>query len=223
MTLAILIGVLGLLQTNPANPSPGLFKVSGRLIGNTTSGVVLRGPAGELRGAVRADGSFEFVGVPAGNYVANAVPQNVFGRPEQVRVQSSDVRDVSIQNPVIRQVAGQIVTPGGASIPKLSLSVPPPPLPNTVAPPPDSPMAGLFGEIQQVLNTEREVPLNPNSDGTFVVNLPEGERRISVLKKSIPAGYALDVFTYGSQNLLNVPIGLMPGTLSKISIVLRRE
>jgi hypothetical protein len=218
----LLMGLLSVLQTNPAVAGQSLFKVSGRVIGNKTSSVVLRGPAGEHRATVRADGSFEIAGVPPGNYAANAEPPNPFGRAELARVQSADIRDVAIQNPVIHRVAGRIASPGGVPIPELSLSVPPPPLPNLAAPAPNSPMSALSAEIQQILNLEREIPLKPNPDGTFVVNLPEGERRLSVLKKGIPAGFTVDAFTYGSQNLLNNPIRITPGPPSEISIVLKK-
>ena len=126
----LLIGGLSVLQTNSASPTQSSFKVSGRLIGNTTSGVTLRGPAGVLQGTVRPDGSFEFVGVVPGNHIANPMPRNPFGRPEQVRVQSSNIRDVIIQNPVIRRIAGRIVIQGGAPIPGTFSLGPPPPLPN---------------------------------------------------------------------------------------------
>jgi len=218
----LLIGSLSILQTK-ASATQSLFKVSGRFVGNTTSGVTLRGGGGELRGTVRPDGTFEIVGVAPGNYIADAVPSNPFGRAEQVRVQSADIRDITIQNPVIRRIAGRIVVRGGTPVPALSLSVPPPPLPNLPAPDPKSPLTGLLGEMQQILYSETEVPLKPGADGTFQVGLPEGERKISVLKERVPAGFAVEACTYGSQNLLNNPIRIAPGPLSDISITIKKS
>ena len=77
--------------------------------------------------------------------------------------------------------------------------------------------------MQQILYSETKVPLKPSADGTFQVGLPEGERRISVLKESIPAGYVVEAFTYGSQNLLNNPVRIAPGPLSDISIVIKKS
>jgi hypothetical protein len=216
--------LLVLLQTARMSQSQSLFKVSGRLVGNTMSGVVLRGPGGEVRGTVQPDGTFEFTGVRPGNYAASPVPSNPFGRPESVRVQAADIRDVTVQNPVIRQVSGRVVTPANSGIPSLVLSIPPTPLPNLAAPDPRSPVSpDLLAAIQMILNAELEVPLKIDSAGKFVVDLPEAERRISILKRSIPAGYTLEAFTYGSNNLLSNPLRIEPGPLSEISIVLRNQ
>ena len=71
--------------------------------------------------------------------------------------------------------------------------------------------------------TETDVPLKPSSDGAFSVGLPEGERRISIVKRTIPAGYAVETFTYGAQNLLSNPLRMDRGVLSEISIVLNKS
>jgi hypothetical protein len=138
-------------------------------------------------------------------------------------VQTADIRDVVIQNPVIHQIAGRIVIRGGGPVPSLSLAVPPPPLKSVATPEPNSPVTGLVAEIRQILNMEADVPLKPNPDGTFLVSLPEGERRISILGRTIPSGYAVELFTYGPQDLLNNPLRIAPGTPSDISIVLKKS
>jgi hypothetical protein len=49
---------------------------------------------------------------------------------------------------------------------------------------------------------EREVsvsvPANAAQDGSFKVALPEGERSIMICRISLPAGFSVNSFTYGS-------------------------
>jgi hypothetical protein len=62
------------------------------------------------------------------------------------------------------------------------------------------------------------VPTNVGPDGFFKVTLPEGERAISILPNSIPQGYSVDSFTYGSTDLLKNPIRVSSNDPAEIAI-----
>jgi hypothetical protein len=62
------------------------------------------------------------------------------------------------------------------------------------------------------------VPTNVGTDGVFKVTLPEGERAISIQPTSLPSGYAVDSFTYGSVDLLKNPLRVARTDTAEIAI-----
>ena len=62
------------------------------------------------------------------------------------------------------------------------------------------------------------VPLTVGSDGSFKINLPEGERQLSLAPGSVPAGYALESFMYGSTDVLRNTVRIAANDTSEIAI-----
>jgi hypothetical protein len=62
------------------------------------------------------------------------------------------------------------------------------------------------------------VPTNVGTDGVFKVTLPEGERAISIQSSSLPSGYSVDSFTYGTTDLLKNPMRIALTDTAEIAI-----
>jgi hypothetical protein len=62
------------------------------------------------------------------------------------------------------------------------------------------------------------LPANPQQDGTFTITMPEGERQISVLPASVPAGYMLTSFTYGTTDLLKNPMRIATADTAHLNV-----
>ena len=172
---------------------PPWVKVSGRLNSGTakttsTTSVTMTGSptADVLNVPVKADGSFEFPRVLPGSYTAFAVTDSRASAPANVTVGATDVVNVSLRMPALKEVSGRITVQGNVPMPRVFFSLAP------VG-------ASLPGG-------STNVPANPQQDGTFSVQLPEGDRQISVVLNTIPAGYKLASFTYGTTDLLKNPL-----------------
>jgi hypothetical protein len=188
------------LRLTLARSSPGSWvKVSGRVSGlNTLASqssvtVSLNNPSlvSSLSAVVRPDGSFEFPKVYSGNYTAHlSVPVANLGQLSvDVKVMNSDVTGVDFVIPRVKEISGRIVLEGQGAMPQLNI-----PLTGNSAQ-----AAGFSPGPVQVIN------INPQSDGTFKVTLPEGERQVT-LPTELPSGYAIKAFTYGSTDLMRNPL-----------------
>jgi hypothetical protein len=60
------------------------------------------------------------------------------------------------------------------------------------------------------------VPTNPGPDGIFKVNLPEGDRKITIA--GLPPGFGLESFSYGSTDLLKNPIHVALNETAEMAI-----
>jgi len=168
--------------------------------------VIMASPAyaGNLSTAVRPDGSFEFLSVFPGSYVAqvssptltapppagipaglplaaviatNIAPAASTGVP--VTVSDSDIRNLNLSSPRQYPISGRVEILGGGPIPRLGLT-----------------FASQGAGIPATITT---TTLTTQPDGTFRFTLPEGERRVGV--GQIPPGYALKSITYGTIDL----------------------
>jgi hypothetical protein len=186
--IAITLGV--------SSPPPWV-KVSGHVTGGNATNVSLSGTAlaETLNAPVGRDGQFEFPMVLPGTYTARSVPAVVLAPTTSVTVGAANVANVEVRIPVTKEISGKITVRGNVPVPRVIFT-----LANGGAP----------INIKQgvVSNTAGNVsvPTNVGTDGVFKVTLPEGERAISILPSSLPSGYSVDAFTYGTVDLLKNPM-----------------
>jgi hypothetical protein len=198
--LAITLGV--------SSPPPWV-KVSGRVIGGNATSVSLTGaPLAEtLNAPVGRDGQFEFPRVLPGNYAARSVPAMVLAPPTSVTVGATNVANVELRIPVTKEISGKITVRGNVPVPRVIFT-----LANGGAP--ININQGVVSNAAGSVN----VPTNVGTDGVFRVTLPEGERAISIQPSSLPSGYSVDSFTYGTTDLLKNPLRVALTDTAEIAI-----
>jgi hypothetical protein len=125
--------------------------------------------------------------VPAGTYTAGIFPTSaVAPKNTSIYVGHTDVDGIQIVIPVTKCVPGRAVVEGDGPIPNLNFS-----------------LAELSGNAASSVSTASVFPL---ADGKFGILLPEGESRMTLRPTSLPSGYILKSFTYGSVDLLRDPL-----------------
>ncbi len=119
--------------------------------------------------------------------------------------------------PATREVSGKITMRGNVPAPRLIFSLANGP---TAAAPSNASSALTIIQGVVVTNTAGTVsiPTNAGPDGLFKIQLPEGERTISIVPSSIPRGYSVDSFMYGSMDLLKNPIRVALNDTAEITI-----
>ncbi len=166
-----------------AAPAPWV-KVAGRIVGGNAGpvppgSVSMSGAAilETLTAPVQSDGSFEFPKVLPGIYDVRTLPVTVLSADSTLTVGPADLTNFQLRTPQPIEIKGRILIQGDVPMPRLAFSV-----------------GGAT------------VPANPQPGGSFTIALPEGERQISIVPTSIPAGYTLTSLTYGTTDLLKNPI-----------------
>ena len=195
--------VSGITLTLGVSSPPPWVKVSGRVTGLSGTAAPpsltltdANQPLQSFQSRVQADGTFEFPMILPGFYTAQLVPAPPSVPPNlSIYVGRKDVDGVQIAIPVTRCIPGQVVVDGNGPIPPLSFSL----TPSTTPP---------------VLN------VRPPESGQFGILLPEGERRITLNPTSLPQGYRIKSFTYGSTDLLRDPLRVAGGDPSKLLLTL---
>jgi hypothetical protein len=198
--LAITLGV--------SSPPPWV-KVSGHVIGGNATNVSLSGTAlaETLSSPVGRDGQFEFPMVLPGTYTARSVPSVVLAPTTSVTVGTTNVANVEVRIPVAKEISGKITIRGNVPVPRVIFT-----LANGAAP-----INISQGVILSAAGSV-SVPTNVGTDGVFKVTLPEGERAISIQPSSLPQGYSVDSFTYGSVDLLKNPMRVALTDTAEIAI-----
>jgi hypothetical protein len=164
---------------------PPTFSISGRAIPRPglqmpyNSRMVVRGRTQQFQTAIKPDGSFEFVRLPAGTYAVDFTP-TPFPAPITVTLTDKDIKDIlfPVPPPPIF-VTGSIGMADGSAAPNVSLA---------------------FVPVAQGNTTE------VTSRQWFAISLPEGEYRVSA--KRVPNGYAVNSLTAGTTNLLTSTLKL---------------
>jgi hypothetical protein len=136
-----------------------------------------------------------------GTYTAIALAANGVSTPVSVTVGSSDMTDLVIRMSAPKEVTGRIVLQGDVPMPRVAFSV----APTGAALPPGSTVT---------------IPVNAQQDGSFTIELPEGERQISVVPGSLPMGYRIAAFTYGTTDLLKNPMRVAPNETAQLRLTL---
>ena len=198
--LAITLGV--------SSPPPWV-KVSGHVIGGNAANVSLAGTAlaETLTAPVGRDGQFEFPMVLPGTYTARSVPAVVLAPTTPITVGATNIANVEIRIPPTREISGKITVRGNVPVPRVIFT-----LANGAAP------ININQGVVSNAAGNVSVPTNVGTDGVFKVILPEGERAISILPSSLPSGYSVDSFTYGTTDLLKNPMRVALTDTAEIAI-----
>jgi hypothetical protein len=138
---------------------------------------------------VDSDGSFDFSNVKPGSYTAIAFAATSVSAPMTLTVGTADITDLAIRLPDPKPIKGRITVqgnlPGSVPLPRVAFFLPP--------------LAGIPV-------SSATVAVNAQPDGSFTVALPVGERQIGLASGSIPPGYKLTSFAYGTTDLLKNPL-----------------
>jgi hypothetical protein len=168
-------------------PNPWV-KVSGRVTGVDSA----RGPfrvalEGSITSTIEApvdpDGSFQFNSVLRGTtYTARLIPTHDAAPAPRVTVVDKDITSVELTVPAEKEVI----------------------LRTTVAD--NGPLPGFILSLAGGANTMSAL-VRPDRDGTFKIKLPMDERRITL--RGLPLGYEVKTLTYGSTDLLKLPLRVL--------------
>jgi len=181
--------------------STGL-KLSGRVLGLNSAGLVARSPVTVSlnainipAAAVSADGSFEFSRVPPGRYAVRVSSPLLNGESSSVTIDVGDknLSGVEISVNRLKDVAGRVVIEGRGVMPRLVM-----------------PLGS---------GPDTFVPIEPQQDGTFRLKLPEGQRRVGSFTQ-LPAGYSVKSFTYGNVDLTRDPLRITMTDSSELRLTL---
>jgi hypothetical protein len=211
--LAALLGSVVLpAQNSEVSAAKGNVQVSvsGHVIANEATRarvirVALTGPAAAqpLTTIVDDDGSFEFSKVPPGSYTAFAFAATSLSQPLTVSVGTTDLMGLEIRLPAPKTIAGRVTVQG--NLPK---NIPMPRL------------AFLLAPVAGISASSASVPTTAEPDGSFKVALPEGERQLTLVAGTIPPGYKVSTFTYGTTDLLKNPIRIVSADTAELRVML---
>jgi hypothetical protein len=182
--------------------------VSGRVIADeaTKSRIIrislISSGAGESQTTlVDSDGTFEISQVKPGVYTAIAFASTSVSQPVALTVGAADIADLQIRLPDAKSIRGRVVVqgdvPANVPIPRIAFAL--------------APVAGIP-------NSGANVPASPQPDGSFTIGLPEGERRIAVVAGTVPPGYKVSSFTYGTADLLKDPLSIAAGDSAELRV-----
>jgi len=188
-----------------------LFNVEGTPFNDRYTRAVLRlgnGVAGVSN--IGADGAFEFTNVSPGNYSVSLTGTGfAFSPVIPVRVANLEVRDIEMMVPRPKQVSGKVTLDGGGPLPELRLQLKPVKDPTTNPAVKALSLSGFVTNdaVAGILPITPMVEIKPRPDGTFVARIPDGDWKVSVYSE-LPSGYAINVLTYGSVDILRSPFSV---------------
>jgi hypothetical protein len=151
-----------------------------------------------------------------GNYTARTIPAVVLAPALPITVGTTNLGNVELRIPATKEISGKITIRGAVPVPRVIFS-----LANGAAAPAANAPASITISQGVVISTTAgtvQVPTNVGPDGTFKVTLPEGERAISIVPSSLPTGYSVDSFVYGSVDLLKNPLRVALNDTAEIAI-----
>jgi hypothetical protein len=195
--------------------SPWL-RVAGRVTGGLAEQVSLTNPSlGEtLTTNVGPGGVFEFPKLPPGSYIARVLPPPALPTPTGFVLVGKDITDLEVRIPPAKEVTVKISI-SGAATPQLSFTLAPP----GTAPATATATATANGALVSIVGNTT-VATSSRPDGTLKVALPAGERKITIVPATLPSGYVVERFTYGTVDLLINSIRVGLNDTSEISITL---
>src|SRR6185295_5136105 len=109
-----------------------------------------------------------------------------------VVVSGSDVKDVIVRvlSPV--EIRGRVTVEGSGPLPRLTFG--------------SQSSAPMPGAVSVIPLSSLVISINTLPDGTFRLQLPEGERSPLSMPVNLPPGYSLKSVFYGSTDLLRSPL-----------------
>jgi hypothetical protein len=149
---------------------------------------------------IDSDGSFEFSNVKPGSYTAIAYAATSVSAPTPITVGAGDVTNLAIRLPDPKPIKGRITVqgdPANTPLPRVAFFLPP---------------------LPGIGNSGATIAANAQPDGSFTAALPIGERQISLANGSIPSGYKLTAFTYGSADLTKNMLRIAPTDTSELRV-----
>jgi hypothetical protein len=131
---------------------------------------------------VKPDGTFELSPVPPGNYrIVGALPGLGLRGSIMVNVGNLDLNGIEIPIPNLVVVRGHVTLDGDGPMPSVSLQ-----------------LADSSGT--------NSYTVTPQRDGSFTLNLQEGEFSVSIAPRGLPPGYVISTMKYGDVDLLKEPL-----------------
>jgi hypothetical protein len=224
-----------LLITFSAAPNTSWPKVKGRISGLTNVreplSVVLSSPRTKLRieAVPRADGSFEFPKVPPDTYTVTTAPRVAAMAPQTVSVAARDISLLSLTVPAQRTVVVRMTTDEGSppsdvswtlTLSKTEAYAIRPSFVYRSARESVCALDACTFAMERSIG-EPAVLWSSPVVSSFALTLPEGEYRAQLT--SLPPGYALSSFTYGTVNLLEAPFRVDSLTPEAIILSLSRR
>jgi hypothetical protein len=212
---SIVVPLLGTFSVPaPATPVPaGTARISGRVV--TIPGTAMprairlrsyslqHPPSGGFETAVNADGTFQFQGLTGGEFDLNVMGVAV-SASRNFTTGGQDITGIEVKVPVAAR--GRVVMEDGTPLPPPSMSIE-----NAYSP-------GATGGSRTAPITQRYSEIK--SDGTFSVNVVQGEQRISIV--NLPPGFSVRSITYGSVDVMANPLRVAV-PLSEIVVTLQRN
>ena len=185
----------------PANASSWV-RVRGRVLGIPSSPlapsltrVTLNSSAFNST-VVARDGTFELPDVLPGSYIISASYRSELTASTSIVVGNTDVTGIEIKLPRQVTVSGQAKLEGNGPIPLVGLQ-----------------LNGASGSSV--------VSVQPRPDGSFTIDLPEGEFSASFTTRSLPPGFTVSAMSYGDADLLTQPLRVSGDSPSDLKITFR--
>jgi hypothetical protein len=178
---------------NPAS----WVKVTGRIAGQASRIWLTGGPLADLEEIVGSDGSFVFPRVLPGRYTLRALGPRLTRVGDTTREIVVTGRGAHVEFALPQQipVRGRIRVENGDAMPGLSLS--------------------LKGTFRGIPLEPLVVPVIPREDGTFTLDIPEGDYRVET---NVTPGYAVRSATYAGTDILGEAVNI-GATGSEMTIV----
>jgi hypothetical protein len=166
------VKISGTITNLPTQPRTALTP---RLTIQPQEGV--RAPVADI--TVTPDGKFEISPVPPGTYRLTVMGMlSLMSGTTTVTVGNLDLTGIEIPIPNSVAIKGRVTLDGGG------------PLPNVAV------------QLRVARGPTSTHNATPRPDGSFTINLPEGEFSASMAARVVPAGYTLSTLKYGEADLL---------------------
>jgi|GEM_PF-4891587 len=200
-------------------------KVSGKVSGSpdeiSAAHVVLTGTVvrDSFDAAVNPDGSFTLAKVTPGSYAVRvASAASIASPPVTILIPNHDVADVAIAIPLPVNVSGRVTVDGNGPAPKFTLLLVRGSIPDGTSALSDESFAALQGSARAGVVQVIQVSVDALPDGSFKIQLPEGDYRVALQPSRIPLPYVLRSLTYAGANLMTDVLSFSEKESSEIQV-----
>ena len=194
-------------------------KVTGMNRGATTLAFLGAVSTNGYESAVQPDGSFALSQVMPGGYVARVMSSSPLASPPiSVVIPNRNVADLEIAVPPPVNVSGRVTVDGNGPPPKFTMILVHGSVSNWSSTPDNDGIATLQQEARTGGVQLIKVDVDALPDGSFKLQLPEGEYRVAAQRTSIPSPYVLTSISYAGVNLLVDPLSISEKESSEIQV-----